>query len=147
MTKFAAVLIFLWAFPVAAQTIVTDGDTIKLNGTIYRIWGIDAPETHQLCADGWVAGSEATKTMRALVQGHTVTCEARGTDRYRRTIALCRADGRDLGANMVQLGMAWAFVRYSTDYKQQEIEAKVAEFGLHAHDCIPAWEWRAEHRR
>jgi endonuclease YncB( thermonuclease family) len=36
------------AAPIAAQTIV-DGDTIKLNGTTYRLWGIDAPEMHQTC--------------------------------------------------------------------------------------------------
>jgi len=32
--------------PTVAQT-VTDGDTIKLDGTTYRLWGIDAPETKQ----------------------------------------------------------------------------------------------------
>jgi hypothetical protein len=40
-----------------AQTVV-DGDTIKLDGTRWRLWGIDAPETHQSCADGWPAGLE-----------------------------------------------------------------------------------------
>ena len=44
------------AFPAAAQVTVTDGDTIKLNGTTYRLWGIDAPETKQACADGWEIG-------------------------------------------------------------------------------------------
>jgi endonuclease YncB( thermonuclease family) len=34
---------------------VTDGDTIKLEGTTYRIWGIDAAESKQACADGWMA--------------------------------------------------------------------------------------------
>jgi endonuclease YncB( thermonuclease family) len=28
----------------AAQT-MTDGDTVKLNGMTYRLWGIDASET------------------------------------------------------------------------------------------------------
>jgi hypothetical protein len=35
----------------------------------------------------------------------------RGHDRYRRSIGLCRADGWDLGAAMVGLGMARAFTR------------------------------------
>jgi hypothetical protein len=42
-----------------AQTVV-DGDTIRLNGTTYWIWGIDAAETKQRCQDGWEAGREAT---------------------------------------------------------------------------------------
>ena len=57
--------------PASAQT-VTDGDTIKLGGTTYRLWGIDAAETHQTCADGWPAGREATVYMLALVRGLTI---------------------------------------------------------------------------
>jgi endonuclease YncB( thermonuclease family) len=58
--------------------------------------------------------------MRRLIEGKRITCEARGHDRYRRTIGLCRAVERDIGANMVSAGMAWAFTRYSSDYIQQE---------------------------
>jgi hypothetical protein len=34
----------------AAQTVV-DGDIIKVDDTIFRVWGIDAMETQQICAD------------------------------------------------------------------------------------------------
>ena len=105
--------------PAAGQTVV-DGDTIKLEGMTYRIWGIDAAETKHACADGWMAGREATAAMLELVKGRTITCEARARDRYGRTVELCRADGVDLGAAMVSAGMAWAFTRYSSDYVGQE---------------------------
>ena len=88
---------------------ITDGDTLKLNGTIYRLWGIDAPETKQDCPDGWPAGRMATTKLLALIQGKTVVCEKKDTDRYGRTVAICRASGEDLGAIMVR-SMAWAFV-------------------------------------
>lgn len=138
-------LAFVLAMPVLAQT-VTDGDTIKLNGTTYRLWGIDAPESKQACADGWPAGQEATKALSDLIRGRAVTCEARTQDRYGRTVGLCRADGRDVGAAMVGTGMAWAFRRYSSDYLAEETEAKTAGLGVHTHGCQPAWEWRAERR-
>src|SRR6478609_9613309 len=109
----------LFAMPAVAQTVV-DGDTIKLDGTTYRIWGIDAAETSQACADGWVAGQAASKAMLELLRGRKITCEAKDKDRYGRTVALCRADGRHLGAAMVSAGMAWAFTRYSSDYVSQE---------------------------
>ncbi len=80
-------VVLIWAVSAAAQTI-TDGDTIKQNGTIYRLWGIDAPETKQACADGWRAGVEATKYIRELISRREVACEPRTTDRYGRTVAL-----------------------------------------------------------
>lgn len=140
-----AMAVLLWSFPVVAQT-VTDGDTIKLAGTTYRIWGIDAAETKQICADGWAAGRAATEYMTDLVRGHTVVCEPKTQDRYGRTVAICRADGRELGADMVAAGMALAFIRYSRDYVEHEATAKAARLGVHAHDCVAAWEWRARER-
>ena len=29
----------------------------------------------------------------------------------------------------------------------QQEEARTANRGVHAHDCVPAWEWRAQQRR
>ena len=127
----------------AAGQTITDGDTIKLNGTTYRLWGIDAPESRQACADGWEAGLEARRKMADLIATRNVTCEPRGTDRYRRTIALCRADGQDLGAAMVSAGMACAFTRYSGDYVEQGNAAILSRAGVHAHDCEKPWDWRA----
>lgn len=134
------------SFSVAAQT-VTDGDTIKLGGTIYRLWGIDAPESKQACADGWAAGAAATAYLADMMRGKRVVCEAKTQDRYGRTVAICRADGRDLGADLVSAGMAWAFTRYSNDYIGQEQRAKAERLGVHGHDCVPAWEWRPQQRR
>jgi endonuclease YncB( thermonuclease family) len=142
--RFAAALILL-ALPVSAQTVM-DGDTIRMDGTTYRLWGIDAPEAKQECADGWTAGVAATTYLDGLIRGHEVVCEAKDTDRYGRTVAICRADGRDLGADMVSAGMALAFVRYSRDYAGQETMAKVANLGVHARGCEAPWDWRARQR-
>lgn len=54
--------------------------------------------------------------IEALVSGRNVICEKRDPDRYGRTVAVCRANGEDLGAILVREGLAWAFVRYSRDY-------------------------------
>lgn len=133
------------SYPAMGQT-VTDGDTIKIDGERYRLWGIDAPESKQRCGDGWAAGTEATKFLKVLLGEGTVACEPRTKDRYGRTVALCRAAGRDLGAEMVRAGMAWAFVRYSAEYVPEEAEARREGRGIHAHNCDPAWDWRARQR-
>jgi endonuclease YncB( thermonuclease family) len=118
----------------SGQTVV-DGDTIKMAGTTYRLWGIDAPETHQTGADGWTAGRIATEYLVNLMHGHTVICEPRTKDRYGRTVALCRAAGVDIEAEIVRNGMAYAFVRYSRDYVSQEQAAHFQGLGVHSHGC------------
>jgi endonuclease YncB( thermonuclease family) len=80
-----------------------------------------------------------TTRLQALVSGRTVLCEAKDKDRCGRTIAICRASGEDLGAILVSEGLAWAIVRYSSDYVRQEERAKAARLGVHVHGCIPAW--------
>jgi endonuclease YncB( thermonuclease family) len=126
---------------------VIDGDTIVLDRIHYRLWGIDAPETRERCPDGWPVGRAAMTYIRGLLKGQAVTCDARGHDKYGRTIGLCHADGADIQAEMVRAGMAWAFVRYSRDYVDEESIANAAHLGIFAHHCEPAWQWRAERRR
>lgn len=142
----AIALAILVAVPAHAQ-IVTDGDTLKLNGKTYRLWGIDAPELQQTCADGWKAGDMSAIYLKGLIEGRTVTCEPKTKDRYGRTVAICKADGQDLGAAMVRAGMAWAFIRYSQDYVVQESQAMIDVAGVHGNDCAKAWEWRAQQQR
>jgi endonuclease YncB( thermonuclease family) len=134
------------SMPAAAEVRTVDGGTLALDGTIYRLWGIDAAEKSQRCADGWPAGIEARTRLRHLIDGHAITCEPRTKDRYGRTVALCRADGQDLGAAMVSAGMAWAFIKYSGDYVEQERAASAEHIGVHAHDCAKPWDWRAQDR-
>jgi endonuclease YncB( thermonuclease family) len=141
-----AALILLLPLPASAQT-ATDGDTLKLDGTTWRLWGIDAPELSQVCLDGWHAGIKSARALESRMLGKRIECEFRGKDRYGRSIGLCRADGRDLGADMVEAGMAWAFTLYSSDYVEQERAAVSARLGVHAHDCEKAWDRRAQRRR
>jgi endonuclease YncB( thermonuclease family) len=47
---------------------------------------------------------------------------------------------------MVADGHAWAFVRYSRDYVEEEREAAAVRAGIHGHTCQPAWLWRSERR-
>jgi endonuclease YncB( thermonuclease family) len=136
----------LLVLPAAGQS-VTDGDTIRHGGVAVRLWGIDAAEFDQSCADGWAAGRLAREHLAGLMRDRTITCEPRTTDRYGRVVALCRADGEDLGAAMVSAGMAWAFIRYSQDYAAQEEAAASQGLGVHDHECERPWVHRTRQRR
>lgn len=128
----------------AAQTVV-DGDSLELDGKAYRLYGIDAPELPQACADGWHAGVAARDYLRELIGQGTVECTQEMGRRRREIEAVCRADGVDLGAAMVTGGLALAFVPFSARYISQEDAASSAQRGAHAHPCLSPAQWRADH--
>ncbi len=127
---------------VAAQAVV-DGDSIELNGKLYRLYGIDAPDDGQICPDGWPAAYEAEAYLDQLIGGKTVTCMPVGLPQRNEMDAICRADGVDVGAAMVTGGMAYAFVPHSVRYITQENAAASANRGVHRHKCLAPWTWRS----
>ncbi len=125
-----------------ADVRVLDGDTLELDGVVYRLNGIDAPEHGQRCGE-WDCGSAATRELAEMVAGATVSCDPIERDPYGRVIATCRADGRDLSAEMIDKGLAWAFVRYSDAYAPEELVSKEKAEGVFADAYMPPWEFRA----
>ena len=130
---------------IAQTQTAVDGDTLKLGGQTIRLYGIDAPEMKQTCGN-WPAGELAQEALASMVIRRQITCEGRGQDRYGRTLAVCKVDGFDIGAELVRSGMARAFTRYSVDYVEQQAEAKSANRGVHQYGCEPAWNYRARVR-
>jgi endonuclease YncB( thermonuclease family) len=134
---------------------VVDGDTIVVNATRIRLEGIDAPEAGQTCGRqpscrrhgsdmcDWPCGTEATAALAGLIEGKVVRCQARGADRYGRTLAVCFLGEEDVNAWMVRWGHARAFVRYSTRYVAEEQQARAQRLGIWQGEAIPAWEHRA----
>lgn len=131
----------------AADVRVTDGDTIWMDGTTFRIFGIDAPEAGQKCVKAgggtWPCGKAAIAAMEALVASGAVRCDARGDDAYRRTLAVCFAGETDVGGALVHQGLAWSFRRYSLDYAEQEDAARSQRLGVWQSHTEPPWEYRA----
>ncbi|MES1197354.1 MAG: thermonuclease family protein [Pseudomonadota bacterium] len=121
---------------------IIDGDTFDLAGARIRLWGVDAPERRQRCEAG-EPGPLATAALAQIIAGRDVSCTPRDTDRYGRTVAACRAGGRDLGADMVSEGWAWDYTHYSGGhYRAEERSARDAGRGVWAMGCAPAWQWR-----
>ncbi len=128
----------VWAEPVTAGTIlgrakVIDGDTLEIAGNRVRLFGIDAPELDQTCLrDGavWACGREAAQQLAALAGVATLECQTRGTDQYRRHLAVCYSNGEELNLAMVEHGWALAYRAYGDDYVAAELRAKGYGLGI-----------------
>jgi endonuclease YncB( thermonuclease family) len=130
---------------IAGPATVTDGDTLKINNKKIRVHGIDAPESKQTCKlrDRVIrCGTLATSAMEKLVTGNEVKCQQTDTDRYGRTIAICRANGVDVGRRLVQTGWAVAYRRYSTRYVGDEDAARAGKLGMWQGEFVMPWDWR-----
>lgn len=137
------------AEPVSGQASVIDGDTLEVHGTRVRLYGIDAPESGQLCvveAREVRCGQQAALALSDRIGWATVNCVPRDIDRYGRTVAVCSVGGDDLNAWMVSQGWAMAYRQYSSDYVQQEIAASQAKAGIWAGQFVAPWDWRRGER-
>jgi endonuclease YncB( thermonuclease family) len=134
--------------PLVGQARVIDGDTIEISGRHVRLEGIDAPEMVQTCSDragnAWPCGRTAAKALEHLVAGGSLTCNDQGTDKYGRMLGVCFSGTRDVNAEMVRQGLAWAFVKYSRSYVREEAEARALHIGIWQGEAKPAWDFRAE---
>ena len=120
---------------------VHDGDTITvLSGkeqTKVRLYGIDAPEKKQ------DYGQRSKQFLASLIAGQMVEVEPKGKDRYKRTLGIIHFKGQDINAQMVLNGYAWAYVKYSRIYVNQERLARENKRGLwQSSDPTPPWVWR-----
>ncbi len=145
----AAALATALAGPVLAEeftgkvTRITDGDSIRVQrdgkDVTVQLNGIDAPEPKQ------EFGPDATAFLKSRLLDKTVRVVVKGQDSYDRTLGQVFLDKTDMNAEMVKSGMAWAYVRYSKDYADQEKSAREAKSGLWAKPSPKApWDWRKE---
>ncbi|WP_243652047.1 thermonuclease family protein [Primorskyibacter sedentarius] len=87
---------------------VTDGDTITIQKTQVRLYGIDAPELDH------PYGKKAKWAMVRLCKGQNIRAEITDEDEYGRTVAKCfLPDGRDLSEELVKLGLAIDWPKFS----------------------------------
>ncbi len=89
---------------------ITDGDTLKCNGTRIRLYSIDAPEMPDHCREGrkCVDGDPfKSKDYLISLTRSKVTCTPIEKDHYGRTVATCKSEqSEDLSCDMVKAGHA-----------------------------------------
>jgi endonuclease YncB( thermonuclease family) len=133
---------------VIGQATVIDGDTLEIHGTRIRLWGIDAPESSQLCRGEdslqYRCGAKSANDLDAFIARRPVSCQSRDLDRYGRTVATCRVGKVDLGDWLVGNGFALDWSQYSKDrYGDAQRNAEYAGRGIWAGSYVEPWLYRA----
>ena len=105
-----------------------DGDTIAVGGVTVRLQGVAAPELDHpnLGIEQEPGGPEAAAFMRRLVEGRVVTCELTGERTHGREVGVCYRDGRDIGAAVIEAGLARDCPRFSRG-RYAELERPAAK--------------------
>lgn len=128
---------------------VSDGDTITIlldddTQEKIRLRGIDAPES------GQDFGRVSKRELTNLANRRTVRVETDGRDRYGRIIGWVYVGELYVNREMVRLGAAWYYPRYTPnepDLAQAQQEAKSARRGLWVQNApLEPWEWRKLNR-
>jgi endonuclease YncB( thermonuclease family) len=95
----------------------------------------------------WACGKKATAALKKLIGKHDVECSDEGNDKYGRTLSICYANGVDLQSEMVRSGMAVAYIRYSSRYENEMIEAMTNRTGIWSGDFLDPEDWRRQNRK
>ena len=92
----------------ANQVAVVGGDTLRLQGQVIRLRGVEAPDRGDHCLGGTDCGGAATSALAGLVRDRRVECRMTGRDSAGRAYAACEANGTDLSRAIVASGWARA---------------------------------------
>jgi endonuclease YncB( thermonuclease family) len=152
LCSFASPSSLALAQPAAAVTgtaSLVDGDTLDINNSRFRLFGIDAPEMAQQCKDHddliYHCGSKARLALKNFIAGLLVTCSPVVGEKktYASTVARCEVDGKDLAEWLVEQGHALDWPLYSNGiYDQAQQKARGAGRGLWDGKFVLPWDFR-----
>ena len=125
---------------------IIDGDTMEIlyqkTPIKIRLEHIDCPEKRSKQP----FGTQAKTVLSNLCFGQQVKVTSQHSDRYGRLIAVITNSKKQIvNQEMIKLGMAWHFTKYSTDktYAKLEQEARKKRIGLwRENNPTPPWNWR-----
>ena len=132
MRSIAALIILIptiaYAEPTFLEGTVTkvrDGDTIEVGNIPIRLNGVSAPEMNE------PLGSQSKAFMVDAVMGKRVRCELNGEKTHDRWVGICYHEGNDIGAAVINAGLALDCPRFSGGrYKPFEPESAAKRIKL-----------------
>ncbi len=131
---------------VVGSATVIDGDTLLIDQTPIELWGVDAPELKQTCrlkGIDWPCGLKAMEHLAMFVAGKIAVCVEKTPGQHSHPLFKCSIGSLDMGAEMVEVGLALPYVPISdTYYIRSYKEARGLGQGIHAGQHEKPWLWR-----
>jgi len=123
--------------PLQGRALAVGNDRLRIGNTTLRLSGIEAPEPQQMCgaagARQWRCGGATQAGLAKLVSGGIVQCTLDGTDAVGQSLARCSRGGKEINAELVRQGHAFAETGLIlTRYGSEEKEARAAKAGIWA---------------
>lgn len=131
---------------ICATLLMSDGDsgrcvTVDGERRRVRLAGIDAGEVAPFtrcrqspnvwaCSAPARSSAVAAKVRARQLAANGARCTITDTDRYRRNVARCTVNGRDLGAILVREGLALDDPNYSPSYAREQRQAREQGRGI-----------------
>lgn len=127
---------------------IIDGDSIVVrdsekNEQMIHLEGIDAPEAKQ------TFGEQASRALEELVKGKSVEIKWKKKDDFQRILGQVYIEDKHVNRQLIDLGLAWHFVRYfpSEEFAEAQSKAKQSKKGLWSEsDPIAPWDFRRKNR-
>ena len=113
---------------------VINGDTLQIQGRYFKLYGIDAPEANQTCADktgrSYNCGRQAALWLKGWIGDNPLDCRIMQQDKKGNMVGTCALGEYDLGAALVNAGWAVAYTKYTDIYVPYEQQAQLNGNGL-----------------
>lgn len=134
-------------YPVVYASVrVLTADTLEIYGNKFVLFGIDAPEANQTCADkqgrAYNCGHQATAWLKSWIKDNELECHVIKQDTRGNMLGTCSFGPYDLGAALVNAGWAVANPKHSDVYQVYELQAQKNRNGLWQGTFYKPWDWR-----
>lgn len=125
---------------------VVNADTLMMDGHYIRLFGIDAPEIDQTCANkmgrAYHCGKVAATWLRDWLMDNPVECHIMQQDKKGNMSGVCSLGQYDIGAALVNAGWALAYTKYSDIYVPYQEQAMNRRDGLWQGKFYSPEDWR-----
>lgn len=132
---------------ISGRAVAVNGDTLRLDGRLIGLAGVEAPDRGQSCTKSgnrrWRCGIAATEALAQKLRRLPVACAPTGSEERGRQLARCKVGSEDLAGGLVREGHVFAAAGFFSSYASLETAAKTQKSGIWAGEAERPHLWKS----